>query len=219
VKVIMACAWMLTAVATRIDAATVEAIAQNGRIGVAITQLEFPDTLSRDLTSGFENRMLFRVSLRSRSEVLTRADVLIAVKYDLWEEAYTVARAVDGRSTDKRVIMQLAELINEFSRLRLDRLFEISALPKERDLIIQVDALINPVDRERMERLREWVAANSAPNSAVGRGATFTPKPNELFNRIFDQYTRGDDVVAPWKLTIVSRPFQIGRLSQESPDR
>ena len=202
--------WTLLSFTAR--AATLAPIVDQEALGATLSEIALPATIARDLTSGFENRLLIRVLLISQTESIARADAMVTVKYDLWEERYIVRRILGGRVIDESVVKQVQDAAKALSTLRLDRLFLLSSLPKERDLTLQAELLINPIERDKLDRLREWVATNSAPRDAVGGGAAFTPRPNDLFNRIFEQYTSGADVAAPWRLTVVSQPFRPARL-------
>jgi hypothetical protein len=80
------------------------------------------------------------------------------------------------------------------------------------------EALLNPIEREKLALLRKWVSENTAdtaplnPVSPDPTGATPTTaqasNSDSLLDRIFDQYARGDDIAASWKVTLQSPAFK-----------
>jgi hypothetical protein len=103
------------------------------------------------------------------------------------------------------------------ANLQLENVFPAGSLQNGRNLTLQAEVSINPIEREKIEQVRKWVASNSAPGGAVGvktGGAPLTAKPNDLFNAIFDQYIRGEDIVAAWKVTLTSKSFDTRALGE-----
>ena len=181
----------------------------NPAFGASIVGLPFPATLTRDLTSGFENRIFIRISVVSSGKVIVRRDAVITAKYDLWEEQFTVQKFVGDALVAKMTFKQAQEVLAYLGRVELDDLFAVDSVQQGQDIAMQAEVSINPVEREKIERVRKWVAGNSMPG-AVGAdpaGAPLIAKPNDLFNKIFDQYTRGEDIVATWKMTVISKVF------------
>jgi hypothetical protein len=206
---------LLTLIATATNAANLEPKVDAGEIGAVVSQLSLPNTLVQDLASGFENRFLVRVELLTKGNAVARTVALITVKYDLWDETFFVTRQIAAGPVDKVDVQNAEEMLGYLNTMTFNGLFKAATLPNEQDLVMQVELLANPIEREKIERLRQWVAANSAPRSVVDRAA-FTPKPNDLFNRIFEQYTRGADVAAPWRVDLMSQPFRLHKLPTES---
>jgi hypothetical protein len=182
----------------------------NQAIGASILELPFPESLARDLTSGFENRVLVRVSALSVGKAIERRDVLVTAKYDLWEEKFAVRKFTGGSLVSEMTFKQTQEVITYLGRIEMDNLFAVSWLQHAQDVTLQAEVSINPVEHEKIERVRKWVAGNSVPGEVSSDPADvpLTSKPNDLFNKIFDQYIRGEDIVATWKITITSKPFK-----------
>ena len=178
---------MLPLITTTIHAANVDPKIDGREVGVVVSDLSLPNTLPQDLASGFENKLLVRVVVLAKSDIVARTNWLITAKYDLWEEKYFVTRHAADGPVDKMSIQTTPEMVAYLSTLTLHGLFKVAALPPEQDLVMRVELFINPIEREKIDRLREWVAANSAPRGVID-SAAYTPKPNDLFNRIFDQY-------------------------------
>jgi hypothetical protein len=182
-------------------------------VSVRIRELGLPQSLRKDLLSGIQNKLLIRISVRSGEEVVTSTDVTIEVKYDLWDETFTMRTSRVGQTQTGATLNTLDEVMAQLDPLVLESLFATASLPRNEMMTLQADVLMNPVEREKIERLRQWVAANSAPRSAAGgaTNAALTSKPNDLFNSIFEQYVRGADIVAPWSVTVISKPFSVGQ--------
>lgn len=191
------------------------------RLGVTIIGVNFPETLPSDLMSGLQNELLIRITVRSMNTAIERADITITAKYDLWDEIFTLDASRDDRQMFQFTTRELSQVISGLSSLQLTNLFQVGTLPRTNNLVLQADILMNPVEREKMERLRQWVAANSAPRPAVGGGVNgaLASRRNDLFNTIFEQYVKGADVVAPWRTTITSRPFNVADVSAGVPPR
>ena len=185
----------------------------NGRVGVVIQDLAFPDKLDRDLTSGLTNRILIRVTLtdEARAPAIQRA-VEIAVRYDLWEEHFVTTTSLDGAPGQPRTIASLTDLRAMLRNIRLPALFQPG--DPARFLVLTADVLLNPIDRERMEMIRKWVAENSIGVGDV-EGRTSASMSVALFNRIFEQYAKGADVASVWRETLASRPFRLDELTDE----
>jgi hypothetical protein len=160
--------------------------------------------------SGFENRVLVRVSVLAAGKTIARRDVSVTAKYDLWEEQFAVRKFTGELLVSKVTLKQAQEVIAYLGRLEMDNLFAANSLQHAQEITLQADVSINPIEHEKIERVRKWVAGNSVPGevSADPAGVPLTSKPNDLFNKIFDQYIRGEDIVATWKITIASKPFK-----------
>jgi hypothetical protein len=182
-------------------------------VSVTIRELGLPQSLRKDLLSGIQNKLLIRITARSGEEVLTSTDVTIDVKYDLWDETFTMRTSRASQLQAEAMLNTVDAVMGQLDPLVLANLFPTASLPQTELMTLQADVLMNPVEREKIERLRQWVAANSAPRSAAGgtTSATLTSKPNDLFNSIFEQYVRGAEIVAPWSVTVISKPFSLGQ--------
>ena len=194
-----------------IDAAEVSATLTDGKIGARVDALSFPVALPKELTSGLTNRLYAQVSVADSRATLGQKVVEIAIRYDLWDQTFSVVSTMDGRIADSRTLESLAEVNALLSALPLPRLFEVAALPAT-DLTLRVEVLLNPIDREKMQMIRKWVAQNSTPEVAGGQGITVS---NAIFNRIFEQYADGSDVAAVWRTAVKSAPFRVDSVSNE----
>jgi hypothetical protein len=194
-----------------VEAAEVSATLEDGRLGVRVDALAFPATLPKELTSGLTNRFYALVSLADARAVLGKKVVEYSIRYDLWDQTFSVVSTTDGSIAESRTLAGLAEVNALLAALPLSRLFEISTLPAT-DLTLRVEVLLNPIDREKMRMIRKWVAQNSTPEAAGGPGITVS---NAIFNRIFEQFGDGSDVAAVWRTTVESRPFRLDSLKNE----
>ncbi|MFC4311127.1 hypothetical protein ACFPN2_18665 [Steroidobacter flavus] len=187
---------------------------QNGQLGLTIEAPAYPDTLRKDLTSGLTNRILIRVTLARGTEIVSTRAVEIAVRYDLWDEHFNTTVTLDGVQTEARIVPNMEQMQTFLRRLPLPRLFASNGLGRGHALTLTADILLNPVDRERMEMIRKWVAQNNVgPGDAGGRNGDLAVA---IFNKIFEQYSKGAEVAAVWRETSVSRPFRLEELADES---
>ena len=192
-------------------AAEVVATLVDGKLGVRIASLAYPDTLQKELTSGLTNRLHIRVSVADAREPLTQRIVEIAIRYDLWDEAFAVTTTPAGDSGKTQALANLAAVNAALATLELPRLFDSALLPQTSDLVLKVEVLLNPISRERMRMVRKWVAENNTPQIGGDQGV---PVSNAIFNRIFEQYAMGADVAAVWRTESSSAPFKISDLSR-----
>jgi len=188
-----------------VDAAEVTATFTDGKLGARVDALPFPAGLPKELTSGLTNRLYARVSVADARATLGQKVVEIAVRYDLWDQTFSVVSTLDGNIADSRTLASLPEVNALLSALPLPRLFEVATLPPT-DLTLRVEVLLNPIDREKMQMIRKWVAQNSMPEVAGRQGITVS---NAIFNRIFEQYADGSNVAAAWRAAVTSQPFRI----------
>lgn len=189
------------------------------QLGVLVTAPGYPPNLPKDLASGLTNTLLVRVSLLADQHVVQQNTAEVAIRYDLWEEHFRITTTVAGKVIARNIHGSLEEVTAALARLPLPGLFRTKQLAASNRLAIRVDILLNPLDRERMEKIRKWVTENnrytpsaSAGGNVIGPGtATF----NNVFNRIFDQYTAGASVVAAWTESVDSAPFRLQDLADE----
>ncbi len=181
-------------------------------VGVRIVAPDYPDALPRELQSGLTNRLYVRVTLRDGATALQHRTAEIAIRYDLWEQNFSVTRTVDSNLADNLKLGSLAEVNALLAGIELPRLFPLRSLPADRELILDAELMLNPIGRERLRMIRKWVAENSTPG--LGAESGITPS-SSLFNRIFEQYADGSDVAATWHLVLSSRPFRAAHLANE----
>lgn len=190
------------------------------RLGVVIKAIGLPETFPKDLVSGLTNKLLIRVSLVSQSKLVDQTTIEISAKYDLWDETFAVTSTVKGIVIDTRTCKTLLEVQALLTEIRLPDLFARAAVPGADRVIIRAEILLNPIERERVAAIRRWVADNSTytPSDTDGFGSEKGlggSRSNAIFNRIFEQYSQGMDLVAAWKETVSSEPFKIGDIASE----
>lgn len=192
--------WMLSAA---VAAAGLAPIQSGGELGVRIDALPYPPTLPRELESGLTNRLYVRVRLFEAQTPLQERALEIAIRYDLWEQNFTVIRTVENAPPETQT-MSSAELKNYLAALQLPRLFSTRTLDQNMALTLRAELLLNPIGHEKLRMIRKWVAENSTPVNADQGIAT----SNTVFNRIFEQYADGSDLAAVWRVELQSPPFR-----------
>jgi len=197
--------------------AAVHPIVAKQQIGITLSEVPWPDTLQKDLSSGLENRILLRTTLTADATPVATVDVVLTEKYDLWDEQYYLKIKVGDREAGTKTAKQAQEMLGSLSTLSVEGLFGIGADSASKSFVVSVDILINPVSREKMEKLNDWIARNSTPQltGANATGSRRSGRQNTLFNSIYDQYVHGADVVAPWKITLLSTPFTLPLAKRE----
>jgi hypothetical protein len=187
------------------------------RVGMLIQDLSLPASLNKDLKSGLTNRILIRATLLADTRVVDRKAIELDVKYDLWDENFELTLDVDRKVVRTEIIPTIKAALAAVSSPALANVFILSAPAPQTKYTLQAEILLNPIEREKMDRLRKWVAENNA--TATGSGfpdptglATplpTAPRSDSLFDRLFEQYARGDDIAASWHVTLVSRAFTV----------
>jgi len=195
-----------------VEAAEVSATLSDGKLGTRVDAIAFPATLPKELASGLTNRLYVRVSLVDARVVINERAVEIAIRYDLWDERFSVVRSMNGATAESRTLASVADVTALLGALPLPGLFDLSTLPTTHELVLRVEVLLNPIDREKMRMIRKWVAQNSTPEIGGDQGASMS---NSIFNRIFEQYADGSDVAAVWRVAAESRPFRLDKLANE----
>jgi len=199
-----ALAVLVLLVAARVDAAEVAIVRHEGKLGARVTAVAYPATLSRELMSGLTNRLYARITLVDSGKVLDQRAIEIALRYDLWDEKFSLVRTMNDAVIDSRSLIGRAEVDAMLAALALPDLFEVARLPGNRDLVLRVELLLNPIDREKMRAIRKWVAQNTAPAIGGDQGISAS---NAVFNRIFEQYA-DSDLAAAWRVTLESPVFR-----------
>jgi hypothetical protein len=200
-------------------AAELTPVLRDHQLGVAIHAIALPPTLPKDLVSGLTNTLLIHVGLFSGSEPVDQKTAEIAIQYDLWDETFQLTLTVNGTVVTIRPHSTRLEIDAFLADIRLPDLFSESEVPRDRNATLRVEMLLNPIERERIEAVKKWVADNSTYTPADTPGFSDkrvgSARSNAIFNRIFEQYTRGADVAAIWKESLSSKPFKIQEVSDE----
>jgi hypothetical protein len=215
---------LLLTLVSAVQAAEPIPFLQEGRLGVVVSNVRLPPTVRKDLVSGLSNHILVQVTLAERATQLARTAVGIDVKYDLWDETFSMQTSDGDTVAQSRTYRSLDEAVAALSRLSLPGLFKPEAAWRGQPLVLSVEVLFDPIEKERMDELRQWVAENSTPSrTQAGRELSLpADAPSESrawFNRIFSQYAAGAGIAAAWQDRGTSAPFRLEDLSAESPSR
>jgi hypothetical protein len=190
---------------------------QEHSLGVRLSGIAWPATLTKDLVSGLTNTILIHIVLALDSKLEERTAV-IAIKYDLWEETFALTATVNGSVILARTGQRQPDIDAFLAKLELPDLFSTQALPTDGTATLRVDMLLNPIERERLESIKKWVLQNntSIPTDTSGFSdkRVSNSRSNEVFNKIFEQYARGADVAATWKLSLSSKPFRVSEVER-----
>jgi hypothetical protein len=215
----IAYAALLTLASTGAEAADVVPFIENGMLGARVRDLDLPRTFPKDLTSGLTSHLLMRLSLSAPGRPDVQRVVELAVKYDLWDEAFRFTLSVEGRVLTSEPQVGREAMLARLREARLPSLFPEASLTPGVAYTLHADVLLNPIDAERMEKIRKWVAENSAytPGQADVPGTSTTTTSNQLFNRIFEQFAMGSTSAAIWRETVVSSPFRSESVPHERP--
>ena len=211
---------ILMALATATSfAAELIPLRHDGYLGARIQGTSLPDSFRRDLTSGLTNRLMIRLTLHQAARELHGRSIEIAIRYDLWDETFTMTTTMDGVSVEAATYQEAEQVIRRLQQIRLPELFPSSSVPAEIELVMRAIVLLNPIDRERMDAIRKWVAQNNKRSSldpAGAMGVSDASVSNVILERIFEQYASGADVASAWQQTLTTRPFHRDGLPHES---
>ena len=203
-------AWFICMWSTAGAAATLSVNQSGGEIGMRIDALVYPESLPRELESGLTNRLYLRVTVLDGETTLQVSTVELAIRYDLWDQAFTVTRTVNTAPAETVTLASTSEMNAFLQSLHVPRIFSARMLPPNRPLTLRAEMLLNPIGREKLRMIRKWVAENSAPN--INQGISTS---NTVFNRIFEQYADGSDLAAVWRVELVSPPFRLAQQADE----
>ncbi len=179
-------------------------IVNSRMIGARLAGLNFPDTLPRDLRSGLTNRVLIRVMLNEQDKLRDTRSVEVAIKYDLWDETFSVVQRREGTVVSEQVLRTHDEVLGYLRGLDMADLFP--AVARMGPLTLRAEVLLNPIQRERIEQIQKWVRENSSYVPLEGAAESTS---NAMFNRIFEQYAGGSDAAAEWHESAVTSEFTV----------
>lgn len=195
---------------------------QEHRLGVMVEKLRMPPGLRKDLVSGLTNRILIRLSLLQDGHPPSRKVAEVTIRYDLWEETFSIDLHIDNELISTQTCGRLDEVESMLSHIRLPAAFSPDPGTPAAPLMLTAEVLFNPVDKERMDEIRKWVAENSEPalpNPTSVRPGLSSPLPSSasraLFNKIFEQYASGASLAAAWRDSGSSRRFNLNELPVE----
>lgn len=190
------------------EAADISPVIQERHIGARLRGLALPESLRKDLRSGLTNRILLRVTLLEGTQTRARANVEIALKYDLWDERFGTQLTVNGATLTTPELRTVDDAWAWLIDLSLMPLFERPTTSAT--LTLRAEVLLNPIERERMEQIREWVKENSRYVPLEGApGAASESASNSVFNRIFEYYAADQGMAAQWREQMVSAAFNV----------
>jgi hypothetical protein len=199
-------------------AADLSAFVEEAALGVTLSGVRFPEALPKDLASGLTTRILIRVTLEEAGRRTRQRSAEIAIRYDLWDEVFTLVTRLDGTAPETTTKRSAQDVRASLDQIRLARLFSTADIGVASELTVHAELLLNPIDRERMENLRRWVAENSARRSldpAGILGAADASLANAVFNKIFEQYASGSDVAAAWQQRVSMPRFKLEALRHD----
>lgn len=191
------------------NAADVVVTRRDGKLGVKVIAVAYPANLSKDLVSGLTNRLYARISLLDSGRVLEQRALEIALRYDLWDEKFSLVSTMNETVVESRTLANIAEAESMLAALSLPGLFDISRLTDRRDYLLRVELLLNPIDREKMRAIRKWVSQNTSPTVAGDQMSA----SNAVFNRIFEQYA-DSDLAAAWRVAL-EEAFRVESVTHE----
>jgi len=211
---------LLLALATTSSlAAELAPVRDGNHLGARLQGPTLPESFPRDLTSGLTSRLLIRLTLHQAARELRARSVEIAIRYDLWDETFTMTRTMDGASVETTTFLEAQQVISKLQQITFSELFPTGSLPTDAELVMRAVVLLNPIDRERMETIRKWVARNNKRQSLDPAGALSVGDASvssAIMERIFEQYASGADVAAVWQQTLTTQPFRLDGLPHES---
>lgn len=195
---------------------------QEHRVGVTIEKLRTPPGLRKDLVSGLTNRILIRLDFLQEGLPPTRKVGEITIRYDLWEETFSMDLRFDAALVSSAVFRRVDDVVSSLNHIKIPATFLPDPAAQGSRLLLRADVLFNPMDKERMDEIRKWVAQNSAPalsDPTNVRPGLSSPPPasasHALFNRIFEQYAAGASLAAAWQDSGSSTRFNLNELPVE----
>lgn len=209
--------FLLALAAIPADAAELTPLVQGHTIGVHCAGIAWPATLTKDLMSGLTNTLVIHIALWSDSRRLDQKTAVLTIKYDLWEETFSLTVAVDEAQILTRNAETQLQIEALLANLELPELFAASEVPKDKTATLRIEMLLNPIERERLEAIKKWILENNtsipADTSGFSDKRVGTSGSNEVLNKIFEQYAGGAEVAA-WSLSLSSRPFKTPEAAQ-----
>jgi hypothetical protein len=208
---------------SRALAAQVLPVLEGQYVGVTLHELPLPESLVKDLKSGLTNRLLVRALLLEQTHSIAQQSVEMAIRYDLWDETFSLTITISGRVTATQTVASVEEVVARLKDSRFPKLFATSGLNDSQSLVVRVDLLLNPIEKERMEQIQKWVAQNTTPAAPVDpdRPASTAPlgqaAADAIFNKIFEQYAGGANIASAWRVTLASQPFTLKELTHVRP--
>ena len=120
-------------------AATLSVSQSGGEIGMRIDALVYPESLPRELESGLTNRLYLRVTVLDGETTLQVSTVELAIRYDLWDQAFTVTRTVNTAPAETVTLASTSDMNAFLQSLHVPRIFSARMLPPTRPLTLRAD--------------------------------------------------------------------------------
>lgn len=190
------------------QAADIAPMIRDRHIGARVRGLALPDSLRKDLRSGLTNRLLLRITLLEGAQTLAKANVEIALKYDLWDERFRTQLILNGTPLAAPELRTVEDAWKWLADLSLMPLFDRPATATA--VTMRAEVLLNPIERERMDQIREWVKENSRYVPLEGAPSAASDSSNSIFNRIFEHYSADPNSAAQWREEVKSARFETG---------
>ena len=153
------------------------------------------------------NKVSILVGIYSDGRLVLSEEREIWVRYDLWEENYTLKVKKMEESISEKRFSSRSSTIEALRNIELYDLFSIDKLRPLETFIFNANIVLNPVKEEKIELIKKWVAKNSvAPiDGSIGgsRGSKVRgPSSSKMFKYIVENYDRSGgsgDGVAAWR--------------------
>ena len=165
---------------------------------VNMININYPEKLVGNLTSGLSTVLLVQTTLQSNDVLVAEFGQQIVIKYDLWDEIFQVKKTVNGLAEPPFNLADTTTVLAYLNNLEIKLPQLSSHLNQHTQLTINTTLLLDPIAREQMALIRQFVAENSVPGSVGTSGGDAKSNNSSLFNLIFQQYSNGIDVGAIW---------------------
>jgi hypothetical protein len=211
--------FLLCFYACQLKAAELHPWLKGKSVGLTISEISYPESLTKDLKSGFTTKFIIQATIDCGSILSIKKFIEIGIKYDLWAETFLVALQIDAGKPIHTTYSSLNDVVALLKELKLRELFPVDRLSTCKDMTSKVDILLNPIAKEKAEKIKRWVTENSISTPQVnGLGNTSytdAPRSSRIFNEIFEQYSNGASIAAIWKLNLSTKPFILSELPHE----
>ncbi len=204
--------FLLILISIKVSASEVVPVKYADYLGVKLNLEGIPfEVLKKDFASGLTTNILIQanISTNKGSDV---SNVIVGVFYDLWDEIYNVKISA-MYFNDVVIFGKITDLNNYIKYLKIKKLYPMSKLYKDGHCRINIRVEINPIQKEKMALIQKWISSNSITTMSGDSGIKITSLGmhfNELFNKIFNQYTSKADAL--FKAEFQSDSYKISEI-------
>ncbi len=186
---------------------------KNNQFQILIKDLKTPENFERDLKSGLNNIIVFRIYFDGAKDLSFERVYKITVKYDLWDEVYFLTILPENKvQGDKFIFKSEADIVTFFKLIQLVIIdtIDFSKLNIAKQTLIQFQgtAFFNPIAAEKIEKINKWVLQNSTPLTTGGESfldgnsrKISSQRSNTFFNQIYTEYSKGVKNISIFKDT------------------